>query len=124
MFESKNLEMAEEFHKEMLGREYCGEAPGGVVKVCVAYSKSEYFIMKKIEIDDSLYGTQNKKLLEGLIVLATNMAIVKFNDDLFAVTQKFLEDFTKKVQKSGGTPVRPPPDTKGGYWGKSGGNVN
>ncbi len=66
----KNLEKA---MKELEGMSVVGEAGGGMVKV-VANGKRDVL---KIEIDPDLMKTQDKEMLEDLIVAATNNALSK-----------------------------------------------
>jgi len=67
----KMQENMQKMQEELAGMEVHGEAGGGMVKVAMGGDR----VVRKIEIDPSLWDEQDKDLLEDLVVAAINSAL-------------------------------------------------
>lgn len=66
----KMQEKMQEIQAEIAAMEVTGEAGGGMVKVTMSGDR----IVKRVEIDPSLWAEQDKELIEDLVTAAFNAA--------------------------------------------------
>lgn len=103
--------------------EFVGESGGGMVKVTVVHSASEYFLVKRVEIDERLVKVGEPVLISDLVVSATNKAILRFNDKLWEIA----DEFTRQLEKENSPGSDMLKDIIGGNknspgWGKGSGS--
>ncbi len=72
----KMQEKMQKMQEEMASVEVHGEAGGGMVKVTITGDH----IVRKVQIDDSLWAEQDKELIEDLLVAAVNAAVQAVNE--------------------------------------------
>ncbi len=89
----KMQENMQKMQEELAGMEVYGEAGGGMVKVAIGGDR----VVRKVEIDPSLWDEQDKDLLEDLVVAAMNSAL------------QSVEEMMQEKQKAmlGGLPLPP-----------------
>ena len=86
-------ENLQKMQEELSQIEVCGEAGGGMVRVTMSGAR----VVRKVEIDPSLWQEQDKALLEDLVAAAVNAAL------------QAVESAVKEKQKDllGGLPLPP-----------------
>jgi len=72
----KMQENMQKMQEELASMEVYGEAGGGMVKVTLGGDR----VVRKVEIDPSLWADQDKDLLEDLVVAAMNSALQSVDD--------------------------------------------
>jgi len=74
----KMQENMQKMQAEMASMEVHGEAGGGMVKVTIGGDR----VVRKVEIDPSLWDEQDKDLLEDLVVASMNSALQSVEDTM------------------------------------------
>ncbi|MFQ5581953.1 MAG: YbaB/EbfC family nucleoid-associated protein [Mariprofundaceae bacterium] len=74
----KMQEQMQKMQEEMAAMEITGEAGGGMVKVLMSGDR----VIRRVEIDPSLWEEQDKELIEDLVAAAVNAALKSVEDKL------------------------------------------
>ncbi len=77
----KMQEGMQKMQEELVGMEVHGEAGGGMVRVTLGGDR----VVRKVEIDSTLWAERDKALLEDLVTAAINAALQSADD---AIKQK------------------------------------
>jgi len=82
----KMQEQMQKMQEEMAAMEITGEAGGGMVTVCISGDR----IVRRVEIDPSLWEERDKELVEDLVAAAVNAALQSVEEKLKEQQQSML----------------------------------